>query len=166
MDFLADYGLFLAKTLTLVLLAVFVVAVIAALAARNKGDAKDKGSIHVLNLNDELERMKEELRGAVVDPEVLKAETKAERKQEKAERKARGKDPAAVSERKRIFVLDFDGDTQASQVAELRLLGGLSLEEMTHVMGLSVATLEREWQAGRAWLYARLTRQPDKPQSA
>jgi DNA-directed RNA polymerase specialized sigma24 family protein len=33
----------------------------------------------------------------------------------------------------------------------------LSLEETGHVLGISVATVEREWQAARAWLYARLT---------
>ena len=44
-----------------------------------------------------------------------------------------------------------------SQVAELRFFGGLSLEEIGHVLGISVATVEREWQAARAWLYARLT---------
>jgi RNA polymerase sigma-70 factor (ECF subfamily) len=48
-------------------------------------------------------------------------------------------------------------DPRASQIAELRFFGGLSLEETGHVLGLSVATVEREWQAARAWLYARLT---------
>jgi RNA polymerase sigma-70 factor, ECF subfamily len=65
-----------------------------------------------------------------------------------------------------VDVLDLDRalselatlDTRKSQVAELRFFGGLSLEEAGHVCGLSVATLEREWQAARAWLYARLTR--------
>ena len=45
----------------------------------------------------------------------------------------------------------FDG--RKSQVAELRFFGGLSLEETGHVLGISVATVEREWQAARAWLY-------------
>ena len=120
MDFLAEYGLFLAKTLTVVLLVIFVVAAIATIAARNKGDAKDKGSIHVLHLNDEMDHMREELRHAVLDPDQLKAEQKAEKKKEKTERKARGKDLALSAERKRVFVLDFDGDTHASQVDELR----------------------------------------------
>jgi serine protease SohB len=119
-DFLAEYGLFLAKTITLALALLFVVVLMVALAARNKGDAKDKGSIHVLNLNEEIDHMKEELRHEVLDPDLLKAENKAERKKEKAERRARAKDPAVVPERKRIYVLDFDGDTQASQVNELR----------------------------------------------
>jgi RNA polymerase sigma factor (TIGR02999 family) len=49
----------------------------------------------------------------------------------------------------------FDG--RKSQVAELRFFGGLSLEETGDVLDISVATVEREWQAARAWLYARLT---------
>jgi hypothetical protein len=47
-------------------------------------------------------------------------------------------------------------DAQKCQVAELRFFAGLSLEEIGHALGLSVATAEREWQAARAWLYARL----------
>jgi RNA polymerase sigma factor (TIGR02999 family) len=64
-----------------------------------------------------------------------------------------------------VAVLDLDRalsalaafDARKSQVAELRFFGGLSLEETSHVLGISVATVEREWQAARAWLYARLT---------
>jgi RNA polymerase sigma factor (TIGR02999 family) len=64
-----------------------------------------------------------------------------------------------------VDVLDLDRalsalaafDARKSQVAELRFFGGLSLEETSHVLGISVATVEREWQAARAWLYARLT---------
>ena len=47
-------------------------------------------------------------------------------------------------------------DARKSQVAELRFFGGLSLEESSHVLDISVATVEREWQAARAWLYSRL----------
>ena len=49
-------------------------------------------------------------------------------------------------------------DARKSQVAELRFFGGLSLEEAGHVLGISMATVEREWQAARAWLFSRLTR--------
>jgi RNA polymerase sigma-70 factor, ECF subfamily len=48
----------------------------------------------------------------------------------------------------------FDG--RKSEVAELRFFGGLSLEETGHVLKISVATVQREWQAARAWLYSRL----------
>jgi RNA polymerase sigma factor (TIGR02999 family) len=64
-----------------------------------------------------------------------------------------------------INVLDLDRalgelatfDARKCQVAELRFFAGLTLEETGHACGLSVATVEREWQAARAWLYARLT---------
>ena len=64
-----------------------------------------------------------------------------------------------------VDVLDLDAaltelaafDARKSQVAELKFFGGLTLEEAGHVLGVSVATVEREWQVARAWLYARLT---------
>jgi RNA polymerase sigma factor (TIGR02999 family) len=63
-----------------------------------------------------------------------------------------------------VEVLDLDAaltdlatfDARKSQVAELRFFGGLTLDETGHVLGLSVATVEREWKVARAWLYARL----------
>jgi DNA-directed RNA polymerase specialized sigma24 family protein len=45
---------------------------------------------------------------------------------------------------------------------ELRFFGGLSLQETAHVLHISVATVEREWQAGRAWLYSRLKSRRDE----
>ena len=47
-------------------------------------------------------------------------------------------------------------DSRKSRIAELRFFGGLSLEETGHVLGISVATVERDWQAARAWLYAAM----------
>jgi RNA polymerase sigma-70 factor, ECF subfamily len=47
-------------------------------------------------------------------------------------------------------------DPRKSRVAELRFFGGLSLPEMAHVLNVSVATVERDWQAARAWLFAAL----------
>ncbi len=43
------------------------------------------------------------------------------------------------------------------QIAELRFFGGLSLAEAGRALDISMATAERDWQAARAWLYARLT---------
>jgi len=50
-----------------------------------------------------------------------------------------------------------DFDPRRSQIAELRFFGGLSLEEAGEVMGLSLATIERDWQAARAWLFRELS---------
>jgi RNA polymerase sigma factor (TIGR02999 family) len=48
-------------------------------------------------------------------------------------------------------------DPRKSRIAELRFFGGLSLAETGQVLDISVATVEREWQAARAWLYAAIT---------
>lgn len=74
-------------------------------------------------------------------------------------------DEAAAHGPAQVDVLDLDRalsalavfDARKSQVAELRFFGGLSLQETGHVLGISVATVEREWQAARAWLSPRLT---------
>jgi RNA polymerase sigma factor (TIGR02999 family) len=52
-------------------------------------------------------------------------------------------------------------DARKSQIAELRFFGGLTLEETGQILNVSIATVEREWQAGRAWLYSRLKRRRD-----
>jgi RNA polymerase sigma factor (TIGR02999 family) len=71
-----------------------------------------------------------------------------------------------------VDILDLDAalsemasfDSRKSQVAELRFFGGLSLDDIGHALGISPATVEREWQAARAWLYRRLTQRPaDSP---
>jgi RNA polymerase sigma factor (TIGR02999 family) len=59
-----------------------------------------------------------------------------------------------------VDVLDVDAalknleafDKRKSQIVELKFFGGLSLDETAETLGLSVATVEREWQAARAWL--------------
>jgi RNA polymerase sigma-70 factor (ECF subfamily) len=73
-------------------------------------------------------------------------------------------DFAAARQPQEVDVLDLHAaldelaafDARKSQVAELRFFGGLSLDETGHVLEISVATVEREWQAARAWLYSRL----------
>ena len=74
-----------------------------------------------------------------------------------------------VSQPVSVDVLDLDAaltrlaafDPRKSRVAELRFFGGLSLDETGHALGLSVATVEREWQAGRAWLFKSLSGHTD-----
>jgi RNA polymerase sigma-70 factor, ECF subfamily len=63
-----------------------------------------------------------------------------------------------------LDVLDLDTalaelavfDARKSQVAELKFFSGLSLQETARTLEISVATVEREWQAARAWLFLRL----------
>jgi RNA polymerase sigma-70 factor, ECF subfamily len=48
-------------------------------------------------------------------------------------------------------------DSRKSRVVELRYFGGLTLEETAHVLGVSAATVDREWRLARAWLRRQLT---------
>jgi RNA polymerase sigma-70 factor, ECF subfamily len=76
----------------------------------------------------------------------------------------------AQSHAREVDVLDLDRaltelaqfDARKSQIAELRFFGGLTLEETGHLCDLSLATVERDWQAARAWLYARLKGHPGR----
>jgi RNA polymerase sigma factor (TIGR02999 family) len=49
-------------------------------------------------------------------------------------------------------------DEQQSRVVELRFFTGMTGEEVAHVLGISQATVKREWRAARAWLNAELER--------
>jgi RNA polymerase sigma factor (TIGR02999 family) len=45
-----------------------------------------------------------------------------------------------------------------SRVVELRFFGGLSHEEVAHVLGVSVGTVRRDWNLAQAWLFRELNR--------
>lgn len=47
-------------------------------------------------------------------------------------------------------------DPRQSQIVELRYFGGLSVEETGDVLGLSPATIKREWRVARLWLVQEL----------
>jgi RNA polymerase sigma factor (TIGR02999 family) len=44
-------------------------------------------------------------------------------------------------------------DERKSRIVELRFFGGLSVEETAAVLGISEATVIREWNKAKAWLY-------------
>jgi RNA polymerase sigma factor (TIGR02999 family) len=47
-------------------------------------------------------------------------------------------------------------DPDKVRMIELRFFGGLSLDETAEVLGVSAATVTREWRMARAWLFRRL----------
>lgn len=49
-------------------------------------------------------------------------------------------------------------DAQQAQVVELRFFAGLSVEEAADVLGISPATVKRDWASARAWLHRELSR--------
>ena len=64
-----------------------------------------------------------------------------------------------------VDILDLDEaltrlaavDARKTQIAELRFFAGLSLKEIGRALGISLATVERDWQAARAWLFKELS---------
>lgn len=49
-------------------------------------------------------------------------------------------------------------DAQQARIVELRFFGGLSIEETADVVGVSPATVKRDWAASRIWLHRELKR--------
>ena len=140
-DFLADYGSFLAKIVTVVVAILVLVAGLAAIGGRNR---KAAGQLIVKKLNDEINELKMALQHAVLDKVALKNleknEKKAEKEKEKAAKKAMKeqksgatKDSGAEAKEEHkpsVFVLDFDGDIKASGVDQLA-------EEITAVLSIA-----------------------------
>jgi len=49
-------------------------------------------------------------------------------------------------------------DAQQAKIVELRYFSGLNVEETAEAIGMSPATVKREWHSARIWLYNELTR--------
>ena len=49
-------------------------------------------------------------------------------------------------------------DPRQAEIVELKYFAGLSETEVAAVLSLSRATVTREWQSARAWLYRRITK--------
>lgn len=73
-------------------------------------------------------------------------------------------DDVAVSESREVDVLAVDHaltrlsqlDPQQARVVELRYFGGLSIQETSDVLGISAATVKRDWATARAWLHREI----------
>ena len=48
-------------------------------------------------------------------------------------------------------------DARKSRLVELRYFAGLTIEETAEVLGISPATVKREWVLAKAWLYSQMT---------
>jgi len=47
-------------------------------------------------------------------------------------------------------------DPRKAQVTQLRFFGGLTNQEAAEFLGISVATVERDWRMAKAWLYREM----------
>ncbi len=156
MEYLIEYGMFLAKALTVVVAMVFVIAAVAAAGSRVRGGRQPRIKVH--RLNDHVDDLRDALRASVLDKAHFKQLAKAERAERKKAAKAakaaekaakkqaarndssqgdseqgssgRGSEAQGSDAEKRIFVLRFDGDIAARDVDSLR-------EEITAVLAIA-----------------------------
>ncbi|MCZ0759934.1 protease SohB [Vibrio diabolicus] len=135
MEFLLDYGLFLAKIITVVA-AIIVLLIIAKSAGGKSGAAK--GELEITNLSEQHKQSVEQLEHHLHDDAFIKARDKAVKKEEKEKNKSRekeikqaSKDGSLDSKREpHLFVLDFNGSIDAKEVASLR-------EEITAILAVA-----------------------------
>ena len=196
LEYLIQYGMFLAKVATIVVALILVIGAIVSAGSRQRRSNK-RGEIVVVRLNEHLEDLHDAVRDEVIDSATLKLENKARAKREKEEAKAEKKravaeakekakaktqsatvkSSTAIAEedvtlacenedrnekparRKRVYVLDFDGDVAAEEVSSLReeITTVLSIAEtcdeiilklespggMVHAYGLAASQLQR-----------------------
>jgi RNA polymerase sigma factor (TIGR02999 family) len=49
-------------------------------------------------------------------------------------------------------------DPRQASIVEMRFFGGLSIDETSKVLGVSPATVKRDWTTARTWLFHEMTR--------
>lgn len=141
MEFLYEYGLFLAKTVTFVIAVIAIVVVATASAIKHK---HKKGELEITDLSEQFEEVEQEIVHALLNKEELKQKEKNDKKIAKDQAKAdkalaKKKDKSGADDdiegKSKVFVIDFKGSIDAKEVSSLR-------EEVSAI--LSVATKKDE----------------------
>jgi serine protease SohB len=132
MEYVYGYLIFLAQTVTIVAALLVLLSSVAAFGMRRQQSGS--GHLEVRKLNEFYADLKYGVQEAILPSAALrrqrkheqKASRRAARKEAKALKRGEQKPPTA---RRRIYVIDFHGDIQASQVRDLRT-------EVTAILGV------------------------------
>lgn len=160
MEFLTEYGVFLAETVTIVIAFLIVIAAVGSAAMKNK--KPEQKEMFVEKVNDKLKDVKDALESTLLSKDQQKAQKK---QQKEAEKQAKKSGATSSAEKSRVFVLSFDGDIKASDVdcfresvtAVLQIANPekdeivVKLESpggMVHSYGLAAAQLDRIKKTG------------------
>jgi len=159
LEFLYEYGLFFAKALTIVVAIIVVVVAILASAVKQKGG---KGELRITNLSQNFKSLKHDLKQDLLSKKQFKAYEKQLKADEKAKEKAE-KNESEPQIKPRVFVIDFKGSIDASEVVSLReeisaiiiiaepsdevIVNVESGGGMVHAYGLASSQLDRLRQA-------------------
>ncbi|MEC7480837.1 MAG: protease SohB [Pseudomonadota bacterium] len=136
MEFLYEYGVFVAKAVTLVIAFIVVVSTIVGLASKQK---HGKGQLEIVSISEQLKDITNYAKQVLLYKNALKKLAKEQKKEAKAKNKAKNKakitEQGEESEKSRLYVIDFKGSMDANEVEHLR-------EEITAI--LCVANKEDE----------------------
>ena len=127
MEFLYEYGLFIAKAITIVVAILLAVGGIVALVSKQK---TGKGHLEINSLSEKLDELADYSRSVLLSKEQLKQYVKEQKKAAKQNKKSDDEKSSG-----QLFVLDFKGSMDAHEVEALR-------EEVTAI--LTVAKPEDE----------------------
>jgi serine protease SohB len=146
MAFLAEYGLFLAKTLTILLSFIFALALIFSVASKHKRDDEE---LEIIPLNEKFKSLKTELSKVLLSKAAYKKLRKAQKKEKKPD----------IDHRPALYVIRFEGDIRATEVKQLREVISAILTQatpkdevlaliespggMVHSYGLAASQLDR-----------------------
>ncbi|MFA3790438.1 protease SohB [Aliiglaciecola sp. SL4] len=119
MEFLFQYGLFVAKAITIVVAILLAVGGIIVLSSKQKQGA---GQLEIKSMSEQFEELKEHAQHLILSKEQLK---KKQKEQKKADKEAKKKDKDEV--KANLFVVDFKGSMDAHEVDSLR-------EEITAIL--------------------------------
>ena len=120
MEFLYEYGLFVAKAATLVIAFVVVVSTIVGVASKQK---QGKGQLEIVSISEQLKDITNYAKQVLLDKNALKKLAKEQKKEAKAKSKEKGDD----TPKSRLYVIDFKGSMDANEVEHLR-------EEITAIL--------------------------------
>ncbi|WP_289028682.1 protease SohB [uncultured Paraglaciecola sp.] len=124
MEFLYEYGLFIAKAVTIVIAILLALGGIVGIVSKQK---QGKGHLEIDSLSDKLDAITDLARGELLTKEELKQYQKDQKKKQKAEKKDKKKSDDSKADKGRLFVIDFSGSMDAHEVEYLR-------EEVTAIL--------------------------------
>jgi serine protease SohB len=128
MEFLQEYGLFLAKALTVLVFGTGLILAVTAITQRGRTRGEDQ--LTVRHLNDRYRAMERILRLRVLGWRALRRHTRDQKQERKKAAETQPQDGT------RIYVLRFHGDLRATAVENLR-------EEITAVLTLARPGIDR-----------------------
>jgi serine protease SohB len=146
MEYLAEYGLFFAKLLTVLVGIIVIIIMLAGVRMREKSRS-GAGHLEIRHWNEKIRDLKQALQSQVLTKDDLKNELKTEKAEAKAKAKAEKKqkkqtdkktdspaaddaDATAPDQPNRVYVVNFHGDMRAMAVDGLR-------EEITAILSLA-----------------------------